>query len=131
MARYSRIGGIGVVGVSCREWLAELGGNGSRLQLAGEARGRSMGDVRPAKRFDVVDGGCWCASGYVCWRRMEEEGEGRERVYCRYLLRVEDVGSVLGICDKALLDECVGDKNRCALRRTVESDCTAHQPEGR
>ena len=62
------------------------------------------------------------------WKR-KERGE-RERV-TRYLLRVEDVGSVLGICDKALLDECVGDKNRCALRRTVESDCTAHQPEGR
>jgi len=44
MARYSRIGGIEVIGVSCREWRVQLGGNGSRLQLAGEARGRSMGD---------------------------------------------------------------------------------------
>lgn len=49
---------MGWNGVSCREWFGQLGGNGSRLQLAGEARGRSMGDVRPARRFDVVDGGC-------------------------------------------------------------------------
>jgi hypothetical protein len=47
------------------------------------------------------------------WKR-KERGE-RERV-TRYLLRVEDVGSVLGICDKALLDECVG--------RRQESVCT-------
>jgi hypothetical protein len=72
-ARYSRIGGIGDVGVSCREWFGQLGGNGSRLQLAGEGAWACMGDVRPARRFDVADGGVeewiWMLEGG--WKRKE------------------------------------------------------------
>jgi len=57
----------------------QLGGNdawdGARLLLAGEARGRIMGDVRPAKQFDVVGDMNSCMEDGREWEREVVRGE--------------------------------------------------------